>query len=89
MKASWRAVETWFCERPWKAIGEGVASVAVDSPGLKRHVKELRLGTIKRTYERLLVKPSCSERSHCIGDASTMGWPPRIAAAVEWINVSL
>jgi hypothetical protein len=23
-------------ERPWKAIGEGAASVAVDGPGLKR-----------------------------------------------------
>ena len=36
------------------------------------HVKELRLGTMKRAYERLLVKPSCSGRQQCFGDASTM-----------------
>jgi hypothetical protein len=27
--------EARHCERPWKAIGEGAASVAIDSPGLK------------------------------------------------------
>ena len=30
MKGSWRAAEAWHCERPERAIGEGVASVAVD-----------------------------------------------------------
>ena len=35
MKCSWRAAEAWHCERPWKAIGEGAASVAIDGPGLK------------------------------------------------------
>ena len=35
MKGSWRAAEAWRCERPWKVIGEGAASVAVDGPGLK------------------------------------------------------
>ena len=29
----------WHCERPWKAIGEGTASVAVDGPGLKGSCK--------------------------------------------------
>ena len=33
MKGSWRAVEAWHCERPVKAIGEGVTSVV--GPGLK------------------------------------------------------
>ena len=33
MKGSWRAVEAWHCERPGKAIGEGVTSVV--GPGLK------------------------------------------------------
>jgi hypothetical protein len=47
------------------------------------HAKELRLGTMKRAYERLLVKPSC-RRQQCFGDASTMRWPPRKAAAVEY-----
>jgi hypothetical protein len=48
------------------------------------HAKELRLGTMKRAYERLLVKPGCSERPQQIGDASTIGWSPRTAVAVEW-----
>jgi hypothetical protein len=26
-----RAAKAWHCERPWKAIGEGAASVEVDS----------------------------------------------------------
>jgi hypothetical protein len=36
------------------------------------HAKEVRLGTMKRAYERLLVKPSYSGRQQCFGDASTM-----------------
>jgi hypothetical protein len=39
MKGSCRAVEARHCERPWKAIGEGVASVAFDGPGLKGSCK--------------------------------------------------
>jgi hypothetical protein len=35
MKGSRRAAKSQHCERPWKAIGEGTASVAIDSPGLK------------------------------------------------------
>jgi hypothetical protein len=35
MKGSHRAAEALHCARPWKAIGEGAASVAIDSPGLK------------------------------------------------------
>jgi hypothetical protein len=35
MKGSHRAAETPHCERPWKAIGEDAASVAIDGPGLK------------------------------------------------------
>jgi hypothetical protein len=35
MKGPWRAAETLHCERPWKAIGEGTASVAVDDQGMK------------------------------------------------------
>ena len=35
MKVSRRAAEAWHCERPWKAIGEGAASVAIEGPGLK------------------------------------------------------
>lgn len=41
---------------------------------------------MKRAQERLLVKvqPRCSRRPQYFGDASTTGWPPRTAAAVEW-----
>ena len=41
MKGSCRAAEARHCERPWKAIGEGEASVAVDGPGLKGSCKEI------------------------------------------------
>jgi hypothetical protein len=40
-KGSWRAAEALHCERPWKAIGEGAASVAIDGPGLKGSCKEV------------------------------------------------
>jgi hypothetical protein len=35
MKGSGRAAEARHCERPWKAIGEGAVSVAIDGLGLK------------------------------------------------------
>ena len=35
MKGSCRAADPQHCERPWKAIGEGAASVAIEGPGLK------------------------------------------------------
>jgi hypothetical protein len=35
MKGSHRAAEAMHCERPGKAIGEGTASVAIDSPEMK------------------------------------------------------
>jgi hypothetical protein len=35
MNMSCRAAEAQHCERPWKAIGEGAASAAIDGPGLK------------------------------------------------------
>jgi hypothetical protein len=50
MKGSWEEAEAGHCERPWKAIGEGAASAAVDSPGLKGSCKKLRFGTMKRAY---------------------------------------
>ena len=71
MKGSWRAAEACHYESPGKTNGESAASHAVDSPGLKR--SKLRLRTMKRTYERLLVKPSCSKRFQKIGGANTVG----------------
>ena len=43
MKWSRGAAEAWHYERPGKAIGEVVASVAVDSPGLKESGKEVEV----------------------------------------------
>jgi hypothetical protein len=43
MNRSCRTAETWHCERPWKAIGEGAASVAVDGPGLKESCSVLEM----------------------------------------------
>jgi hypothetical protein len=39
MKGSWRTAEAWHCER----LGEGAASVSVDSPVLKGHAKKFGL----------------------------------------------
>jgi hypothetical protein len=39
MKGSWRAAEAQHCETSGKAIGEGVASVAVDGSGMKGSCK--------------------------------------------------
>lgn len=56
----------------------------VKAQGWRGHPEKLSFGTMKRCYERLLVKvPSCG-RDPSFGDASTMGWPPRTVAAVEW-----
>jgi hypothetical protein len=38
-KGSCRAAEAWYCEMPWKAIGEGAASIAIHGPGLKGSFK--------------------------------------------------
>jgi hypothetical protein len=52
------------------------------------HAKDLRLGTVKRAYERLLVKPSWS----IIPSVLEMSVPwddHQEQAIVEWINLSL
>ena len=46
-----------------------VQLMAQDSRG---HVKDLRLGTMKKAYERLLVKSSWRGTPQCIGDVNTM-----------------
>jgi hypothetical protein len=35
IKWPWRAAEAGHCERPWQAIGEGTASVAIDGSELE------------------------------------------------------
>ena len=42
MKGSWKAAEAWHYGRLGKAIDEGAASVAVDSPRLKGPCREVR-----------------------------------------------
>ena len=69
MKGPHRAAEAQHCERPWKAIGEGAASVAIDGPGQKGSCKGVEAW---HHEESLLVKPSYSGRQQCFGDASTM-----------------
>ena len=41
-------------------------------------------GTMRRAYERLLVKPSWSGKPQCIKDARAMGYMLRKAANREW-----
>ena len=43
MKELSRAAEAWHCERPWKAIGEGAASVPTDGSGLMRSCSVLEM----------------------------------------------
>ena len=43
MKELSRAAEARHCERPWKAIGESAASVAIDVPGLKGSFSVLKM----------------------------------------------
>jgi hypothetical protein len=39
MKGSWRATKAWHCERSWKAISEGAASIAIEGPEVKGSCK--------------------------------------------------
>ena len=39
INGSCKAAESGHCDRPWKAIGEGAASVAIDGPGQKGSCK--------------------------------------------------
>jgi hypothetical protein len=85
MTWSWRAAEAWLCERPGEAIGEGAAGLAVKAPGLKGPWKKLRLCTMKRAQKVSLMKVQliCCREAQLLGEAGTIRWPPRIAAAVE------
>jgi hypothetical protein len=49
--------------RPLVKVQPQLQLMAQDRRG---HAKELRLGTMKRAYERLLVKPSFSRRQQCL-----------------------
>jgi hypothetical protein len=85
MKRSWG----WHCERPWKAIGEGATSVAVDGPGLKGSCKEVEAWHHEESLREAIVKPSCSRRRQCIGDASTMGMITESSSGVDQPELSV
>lgn len=57
LKGSWRKVEAWHYERPGKATDEDLASVTVETLGLRGHEVKLRLGTesefLKRHWEAI------------------------------------
>lgn len=68
--------------RPLVKVQPQLQLIAQD---LRGHAKEVRLGTMKKAYERLLLKPSYSGRQQHFGDASTMRTvPSRTVAAVEY-----
>lgn len=67
-------------------VREATREVVAGGKGLKGpcRKKMLKIGIMKRVYERVLVKgqPSCSNGSGSFGDASIMTQPTRRAAAV-------
>jgi hypothetical protein len=73
MKGTLRTAEAWHCEGHRRSLVKLHAQLLLIAQGLRGHAKELRCGTMKRAYERLLVKPSCSGRPQCIGKACTKG----------------
>lgn len=62
MKVWLRTAETWHYASPGKAIGEGVALVVVEGPGLMGSGKDVEAWLHGRAYERLLVKVQLSYR---------------------------
>ena len=61
-------------EKAGKAIGEGSASFAVDSPGLKESYKVVECWHHEGANERLLVKAGSFRRpQHIRGEASSLG----------------
>jgi hypothetical protein len=81
MESSW-GLALW---EPWKAIGVGATSVAVDGPELKESCKEVETwhheGSLWDTIAEAELQLVRLKR---VGDTSTMAWSPRTAAAVEW-----
>lgn len=73
MKGSWRAAEAWHYEqRPGKAIGVGVASVAVEGLGLKGSYKEVEAWHPKESHLGK-VHPNCSKGLQKLGNGRVMG----------------
>lgn len=86
MKRSWSAAEAWCQEKLGDAM-MGVRNFRTEGG----HRERLKLGTIwqsvslKRAQERLCEGTAqLQQRPQHFRDASTMGWQPSTAVAVEW-----
>lgn len=68
-----------------KPLAKVQAQWYLNTQDWKGYAEKMRFGTIRRAWERLLVKvqPGCNRRPLHFGDASSMGGPPRTAAAME------
>lgn len=42
MKESWKAAETWHCEKPEGATGEGAVSMTVEGLGVKGSYRDVK-----------------------------------------------
>lgn len=81
-KGSWRKAETWYCERPGEAIGEGTAGLIMEAPGLKGSWRTAE--TLDHEEIPIEGQPSYSRRLQLFGDGSAMGLLSSKRAAVEW-----
>jgi hypothetical protein len=73
MNGSWRKAKARHYEgqrTPWVKIKFQLQLITQNWKG---YAKKLRLSTVKRAYERLLVKPSYSTKPLCYGDDNNMG----------------
>lgn len=87
MTKSPRAPEFWRCERPLVKV---YPQWQLKAQNWRNYGEKLRVGTMKRAYERLLAKeqPRCSKRLQHFGDASPMGrslWTAPAVTCSQWI----
>lgn len=65
---SWRATESWLCEKPEEATGEGAAAAPVGGPRLKRSCRE-----VEAWHHEESPGDAIGESAAHFGDAITMG----------------
>jgi hypothetical protein len=88
MKGSCRSAEARHCERSWKAIGEGSASVAIEGPGLKGSCSVLEMQEQQQQWstgiwsledDTCATKGMAGEVTQALGEAQKiMSWIPDI-----------
>ena len=79
-----RAADDCHYVRPEKTIGEDAATLAVDDQEGRGHTNKLKVSTMKRTYERLLVKPIAVEDSRELGRYQYYGMISQNTTTVKW-----